>query len=259
MKNFVKVSYFVFGLLFLLIPQAYSKEVIKVGLAHFPPFVDVSGIEVGGLASKMLQLMNQHQDKYQFQALPTLPFTRHQTFRIGRYDMSMFDNLAWGWKGLDVDASKVYLRGAEVYIARVEPGRDESFFTDFKNKTIIGIQGYHYNFADFNADEQFLKQAFNMQLTKSNSGSIKMLLLKNRGDIAVVSMSFLANYFQKRPSDKAKLLVSRKKDQLYQHRIILRRGIKLKIEEINIMLTELTENGKLPKLWQGINPTSIYP
>ena len=259
MKKYVNVIALVFCFLFLPASQAYSKEVIKVGLAHFPPFIEARGHEVSGLAAQMLELMNQHQDKYEFQALPTLPATRHHTFRLGRYDMSMFDNLAWGWRGFDVDASDVYLRGGEVYIARAEPGRDDSYFTDFKKKTIIGIHGYHYKFADFNADEQFLKQTFNMQLTKSNLGSIRMLLLKNRGDIAVVTMSFLANYLKNNPNDRTKLLVSRKMDQAYQHRIILRRGIKPNIEEINTMLIELTENGKLLKLWNDIDPTSIYP
>jgi len=258
MKKYVSAVAFVFCFVFLPVPQAYSKDVIIVGLAHFPPFIEARGPEVTGLAAQMLELMNQHQDKYQFQALPTLPATRHQIFSLGRYDMSMFDNLAWGWQEFDVDASDVYLQGGEVYITRAELGRDDAYFSDFKNKTIIGIQGYHYKFAGFNADEQFLKKTFNMQLTKSNLGSIKMLL-SNRGDIAVVSMSFLAKYLKNYPNNRTKLLVSKKMDQPYQHSIILRRGIKPNIEEINKMLTELTENGKLLKLWHEIDPTSIYP
>jgi len=239
-------------------PQSYSKEVIKVGLAHFPPCIETHGAQVSGLAAQMLELMNQHQDKYQFQAIPTLPATRHEIFNLGRYDMSMFDSLAWGWQELDVDASDVYLRGGEVYIARSEPGRDESYFGDFKDKSIIGIKGYHYKFAGFESDEKFLQQTFNMQLTKSNLGSIKMLLSGNRGDIAVVSISFLAKYLKDNPDDRSKLLVSKKLDQTYQHSIILRRGIKPGIEEINAILKELNESGKLAALWQAIDSASIY-
>jgi len=33
----------------------------------------------------------------------------------------MFDNLAWGWSGYNVDSSEVFLRGGEVYIAKAEP------------------------------------------------------------------------------------------------------------------------------------------
>jgi len=258
MKTSVSVKALVFCLLFILVPQSFAKEIIRVGVAHFPPFIETRGNEVGGLAAQMLELMNQHQEKYLFQAFPTLPTTRHEIFKLGRYDMSMFDNLSWGWKGLDVDASDVYLQGGEVYIARVEPGRDESYFKSLESKTLIGIQGYHYQFADFNADEVFLKQEFNMQLTKSNIGSIQMLLSGQRGDIAVVTMSFLAKYLKENPQDRAKILVSRKLDQTYLHSIILRRGMQPNIGEINTILTELTESGQLPKLWQTIDPGSIY-
>jgi ABC-type amino acid transport substrate-binding protein len=253
------VRHLTFCLIFLLPPLTHAKEVIKVGLAHFPPFIETHGNKVSGLASQMLELINQHQNKYLFQAIPTLPATRHETFRLGRYDMSMFDNLAWGWKGLEVDASDSYLQGGEVYIARSKKGRDQSYFDDLRNRKLIGIQGYHYQFADFNADEAFLKKTFHMQLTKSNLGSIKMLLSKNRGDIAVVSISFLAQYLRDNPGDKKKLLVSKKKDQAYQHSIILRRGIKPTIAEINSILAELKANGKLQKLWKAINPSSVYP
>jgi len=258
MKTSISVNALVFCLLFLLVPLSFAKEIIRVGVAHFPPFIETRGEKVGGLVAKMLELMNQHQDKYLFQALSTLPTTRHEIFKLGRYDMSMFDNLSWGWKGLDVDASDVYLQGGEVYIARAELGRDESYFQSFKSKALIGIQGYHYQFADFNADEEFLKQTFNMQLTKSNTGSIQMLLSGQRGDIAVVTISFLAKYLKENPQDRAKLLVSRKLDQTYQHSIIIRRGMQPNIDEINTILSELKEGGELSKLWQTIDPSSIY-
>jgi len=259
MKKQLSMKPIIFCLLFLLAAPAYTKETIIVGLAHFPPFIEARSDKVSGLAAKMLDLMNHHQNKYQFQAIPTLPATRHETFRLGRYDMSMFDNIAWGWQDFNVDASDVYLQGGEVYITQAISGRDEAYFTDFKGKTIIGIQGYHYKFAEYNADEEYLKQTFNMQLTKSNLGSIKMLLSGERGDIAVVSMSFLAKYLKDNPSDRNRLLVSRKLDQTYQHSIILRKGIKPTIEEINTILTELTQNGALQKLWKSIDPNSIYP
>ena len=123
--------------LVIIAPSAYAQKVILVGLAHFPPFVEAREQKIGGLAADMLQLMNQHQDKYDFQGIPTLANTRHKIFGLGRYDMSMFDNLAWGWSDYDVDASEVFLRGGEVYIARAESGRDESYFKDFNDKTMI--------------------------------------------------------------------------------------------------------------------------
>jgi len=254
----LKSFLFIILSLAIIAPSTYAQKIVLVGLAHFPPFIEAREQKVGGLAADMLQLMNQHQDKYIFQGVPTLANTRHKIFGMGRYDMSMFDNLAWGWSDYEVDSSEVFLKGGEVYIARVEPGRDESYFKNFKNKTMIGIKGYHYKFADFNADEAFLISNFNMQLTKSNTGSITMLLSGNRGDIAVVSKSFLAKYFNKHPQARQQILVSKKIDQAYNHSIIIRKGIKPSIDEINQILKALNQNGKLPKLWHQISPDSIY-
>jgi len=123
---------------------------------------------------------------------------------------------------------------------------------------MIGITGYHYKFADFNSDEAYLTSNFNMQLTKSNTGSITMLLSGERGDIAVVSKSFLAQYFNKHPQARQQVLVSKKIDQAYSHSIIIRKGISPSIDEINQILRELNQNGKLPALWRQIEPDSIY-
>ena len=238
--------------IFLTAPTVHSREQILVGVAHFPPFIINEGGTVGGLAMQMLELMNAEQSKYEFIALPTLPNTRHKIFDLGRYDMSMFDNLDWGWKGRDVDASDAYLRGGEIYITQAEPGKGQEYFDSFKNKKMVGIEGYHYGFADFNSDPAYLIQNFDIELTRSNAGSIQMILA-GRGDIAVVTKSYLALYLNEHPGDRDKLLLSTKFDQTYQHRIILRRNIKLTIAEINDLLASLKQSGKLDALWAKIN------
>lgn len=246
-----------FPLLFLFIilptPTVHSREQVLVGVAHFPPFIVNEGGVVGGLAMDMLELMNAQQSKYEFVALPTLSTTRHKIFDMGRYDMSMFDHLDWGWKGRDVDASDIYLHGGEIYITQAEPGRGQEYFDSFKNKRMVGIEGYHYGFAGFNSDPAFLIKNFNMELTRSNAGSIQMILAGNRGDIAVVTKSYLAMYLNDHPEDRKKLLLSSKFDQVYKHRIILRRNINLTIQEVNELLKTLKSNGKLQALWEKID------
>lgn len=232
---------------------SHAREKILVGVAHFPPFIINENGQVGGLVKDMLALMNAEQSDYEFVALPTLANTRHKTFDLGRYDISMFDNLDWGWEGREVDASDIYLRGGEIYITQAKPGRGQDYFNDFKDKKMVGIEGYHYAFAGFNADPEYLEKNFNMELTRSNLGSIQMILSGTRGDIAVVTKSLLAQYLNQHPEDRQKLLLSTKYDQNYEHRIILRRGIKPSIEEINALLAKLKQNGKLDALWSSIN------
>lgn len=239
--------------LVLMASTAHAREKILVGVAHFPPFIINEGETVGGLAMDMLELMNAEQSDYEFIALPTLSTTRHKVFDLGRYDMSMFDSLDWGWEGRYVDASDVYLEGGEIYISQAKPGKGQDYFDSFENKRMVGMEGYHYGFAGFNSDPDYLIENFNMELTRSNAGSIKLILAGNRGDIAVVTKSYLERYLKDHPQDREKLLVSTKFDQKYQHRIILRRDIKLTIGEINHLLTTLKSSGKLDALWSEIN------
>jgi len=235
-----------------MISSSNAKEVVVVGLAHFPPFIEARSHEVSGLAKKMLSLMNKHQDKYEFISVRTMASARHREFKAGKHDMSLFDNLSWGWEGFDVKASNVYLTGGEVYIALAKPGRDQSYFSDFKHKQMIGMAGYHYGFADFNSDAGYLQTHYNMNFTESNLGSIKMLLAGNRGDIGVVTKAFLAKYLLQNSDDKEKLLISKKMDQEYNHSVVIRNNIKPTVEEINVLLQKLNSNGSLPFLWRSI-------
>lgn len=237
----------------LLSAEAIGKEEIKVGLAHFPPFIVNENGQVGGLAADLIDLMNKEQEHFQFVAVPTLATTRHKIFDLGRYDMSMFDQLEWGWQGRNVEASKVFLTGGEVYIALAKPGRSQEYFESFVNKRMIGVEGYHYGFANFNSDQGFLKENYDMILTPSNLGSIQLLLKGSRGDIAVVTQSYLAQYFHRFPDTKNKILISEKMDQHYRHRVILRKGLSLTITDINRLLDSLKAKGKLDQLWEEIS------
>lgn len=243
---------FILSMLFQA-PLSHARDKVIVGVAHFPPFIINENGDVGGLVKDMLALMNAEQSEYEFVALPTLANTRHKIFDLGRYDMSMFDNLDWGWEGRAVDASDIYLRGGEIYITQALPDRGQDYFDDFTDKKMVGIEGYHYAFAGFNAEPEYLEKHFNMELTRSNLGSIQMILSGTRGDIAVVTRSFLAQYLNDNPEDREKLLLSNKYDQKYEHRIILRKNIKPTIEEINTLLATLKQNGKLDNLWKTIN------
>ena len=229
-----------------------AKETVVVGLYHFPPFIVNDGEQVGGLAPEMLEIMNAEQNEFEFVAIAISPVTRHQILELGRVDMSMFEQPEWGWQGSDIDMSEVFLDGAEVYIALAEQGRDQNYFRDFSDKRMIGVRGYHYGFAGFNSDPEFLEEKFKMQLTPSNLGSIKMVLDGNRGDVAVVTRSFLAQYLRQYPEHRERLLISNKLDQRYQLRIALRKGIGLTVEKLNALLKSLEEQGKFEKLWNQI-------
>jgi polar amino acid transport system substrate-binding protein len=153
-----------------------------------------------------------------------------------------------------VDVSDVYQLGGEVYIALKKQGRNQKYFSDFNNKNMIGIYGFHYGFANFNSDEDYLIKEFNMMLTPDNDRNIK-LLLKERGDVAVVTKAYLQRFLLVNPSVKPQLLISDNLDQVYNHTVLLRPGILPSIDEVNAMLNNLKKTGEMKKLLEkyGLN------
>jgi hypothetical protein len=221
--------------------SAFAAREVRVGATEFPPYIEINKDgSVGGIITETLAYLNSVQKKYKFVAIPASAMRRHADFKNKVYDVSFFDNIEWGWDKTAVDASEVFMRGKEVYIALAKPGRNEEFFADFTNKTMIGILGYHYGFANYNSDPDFLRKKYKMQLSSSNAGSIEMVL-DGRGDIAVVSDAFLNSYLITRAATK-KILVSRKVDQHYLHTVIVRKNTKPTVQEINALLKQFKKS-----------------
>ncbi len=217
-------------------------KIVKVGTVEFPPYIVVERDgRVSGIIAGLLEFMNSAQKDYKFQPILTSAMRRHADFQNGAYDLSFFDNVDWGWDKSAVDVSKIYMKGKEIYIAQAKAQRSEKFFNNFKNKTMIGILGYHYSFSNFNSDPTYLRKEFNMQLSTSNAGSIKMVL-DGRGDIAVVSYAFLIQYLASHPSARKNLLMSKKVDQHYLHTAIIRKGIRPTVKEINALLKKFEDS-----------------
>lgn len=240
------------SILSLFSTEVSAKEIVKVGLYHFPPFAVIEKGQVTGTAVDMIREMNRFQKKYQFVVFPTTPRRRYLDFKKGRYDMLIFESIHWGWKKYSVDASNVFLKGGEVYVALAKPGRGEGFFSDFESKKMVGMLGYHYGFAKFNANPKHLERRFSMNLTNDHERNIKLILSGKRGDIAVVTQSYLSQYLLKNPVAKRKLLISKQLDQEYNHTILIRRGIQPTVKEINRLLKNMERKGRLKPLWKAL-------
>ena len=231
----------------------WAAETVNVGLSVFPPFIEKEKEDgtYSGIAVELLHAMNAFQDTYRFVGVSTSASRKQRDFTNGVYDMVPFDDLNWGWQGYPVEASRVILSGdGEVFIALAEAGRGEEYFADFRQKKMVGFRGYHYKFADFNADPDYLKKTFNMLLPTNPQSCIEMIL-RQRGDIAVVTKSYLLRYLAEHPEARDKLLISQKMDQEYQHTFIIRQGIRPSVAELNDMLDQMEQQGILQRLWQA--------
>lgn len=230
--------------------------IVKVGVVHFPPYIEVEANgKTGGMIMELLNYMNSIQSTYKFEPVQTSAMRKIRDFKNGSYDLSFFDNLKWGWDKADVDASTVYMRGKEVYIAKKKPGRGQNYFNDFTGKSMVGMLGYHYGFANFNADARYLRKKYNMQASTSNEGSVKMIL-RDRGDIAIVSDAFLHWYFITHPEARSKILISNKVDQHYLLTVIVRKDIRPSVQEINALLGKFKQSKQFKSMEEryGITP-----
>lgn len=227
---------------------ARAAEIVRVGGYEFPPFVEAGP---KGLALDLVDALNQAQADYEFRFVPVSARRRYADLQDGRFDVMFFESPDWEWaaKGLPVDFSTVFLRGGEVFIAQAEPGRGQEYFDDLRGKRLVGILGYHYGFAGFDADPQRLAREFNMKLVGSHSSSIEMVAL-GRMDVAVVTDAYLWAYLARNPAVKDKLLVSDRHDQIYNHRALVRRGGPITVERVNALLADLEKSGKLGALWR---------
>lgn len=236
----------------LLAPSAWAGQVVKVGGYDFAPFVETNAAgQPDGLALRLIQALNAHQDRFTFQFVPTSPNRRYKDFADRRFDVILFESPDWGWKdrGLPVESSRVFLDGGELYIALAKPERGQDFFAQLDDKRMVGILGYHYGFAGFEADPAILAKRFRMTLVRDNSASIEAIL-KDRGDVAVVTDAYLKRWLLNRPEARGKLLVSERFDQRYAHRALIRQGAAITSSEMDKILNAMDLDGTLTRLWR---------
>lgn len=216
--------------------SVHAREEVLVSVTHFPPFYNVTQDNtVSGLGIDLLDTFNKIQDEYLFKPVIASAMRRHKMFDEGRYDLSFFDHMEWGWQGKDVDTTEVYLEGGEVFITANEPDRDQSFFKDIERKSIAAMLGYHYRFADYVSDPQSLKRRFDIVLTDTQDQIIKLVLNK-RVDIGIITETYLKKYFQTNLTSRSKILQSQTYDHPYKFRTILRKNGPVSVQEIEQLI-----------------------
>jgi len=246
----------VFLISLLISIEVFAKEIVKVGVYDFPPYVFIGDLETG-ISSNVIKKMNGFQQDYQFVLVPTTPRRRYKDFNNNRFDMLIFESKDWGWQDYPVESSRVFVKGAEVYVSQAKIGRGQNFFSDFENKVMIGVLGYHYGFANFSGDQNYLHRTFDLIQTSGQAKSLE-LILKGRGEIAVLTKEYLNHHFLRHPRDKNRLLISDKFDQVYRHTILIRKNHKLSIQYINNLLEKMKQRRTLNNLWQTYGLEVIY-
>jgi ABC-type amino acid transport substrate-binding protein len=236
------------GFMLCLALPALAAEEVRVGAYHFPPYmVKPESAEPVGLVADLLAELNQLQTTYRFVLVATSTMRRYRDLESGRFDLILFESPLWGWQNTPHSALNLHIEDAEVYVARAQPGRDQSYFDKLKGKRLALYNGYHYGFADFNSDQQFLTERFDARLTYSHDSNLVMLM-RDRADIAVITHSYLRLYQDRHPELRAALLVSQRVDQFYRHQALFRPQAPLKPQGFAELLQTLNGDGQLDRL-----------
>ena len=236
--------------LWLAIPGWAADAIeVKIGAAHFPPYTvrPEQGADTG-LLPQLVEALNVLQTDYQFVLVPTSIPRRFGDFKQGRIDMAIFENPDWGWKEIPHTDVDMGLEDAEIFVAQREDGRQQNYFADLTGKRLALFSGYHYEFANFNADPKFLAQNFNATLTYSHDSNL-LMVLRGRADIALVTRSFFSDYLLRNDGVGPKLLVSERIDQIYHHYALLRPQAPISAAAFARMLQGLRDNGQMLRIF----------
>ncbi|MGY2442008.1 substrate-binding periplasmic protein [Pseudomonas sp. SDO52101_S400] len=228
---------------------AQAVQVVRVGAAHFPPYTirPENGADTG-LLPELVAALNSAQSDYRFELVPTSIPRRFGDFKEGRTDMAIFENPDWGWKDIPHTTVDMGLEDAEIFVAQKEPGRQQNYFADLKGKRLALYSGYHYEFANFNADPKYLADTYNATLTYSHDSNL-LMVLRGRADIALVTRSYLFDYLLRNEKVRDELLVSQRIDQIYHHYAILSPKAPITGEAFGKLLKGLRDNGQMLKIF----------
>ena len=221
---------------------------IRVGGYPFAPYVDLQQDgRYTGLTLDIINALNQIQQEVFFEFTVTSVEHRYKAYALGRFDMMIFENPAWGWQKIADQFIPLHMIDGEVFIALKAKAHNQNYFKNLTNKSIAFVKGYHYQFAHFETDTETLKKQFRPLFVSNNRASIESIL-RERADIAPVTHSYLQYYLKANPQDSHLLLISDKWDQKYDNGILLNHSSSLDAKKLTHWIQQLINNGKLTEL-----------
>ena len=249
----------VFGVVMALVSgEVIAARVVKIAAVHFPPYVvrPEQGVD-SGLLIKLVAALNALQQDYQFVTVPASVPRRYRDLIQGRIDMAIFENPDWGWAGIAYDKVDMGLEDAEVFVARRAEGRGQEYFDDLSDKRLALFSGYHYGFADFNADPHYLNDKLKVTLTYSHDSNV-LMVARGRADVAPVTRSYLTDFMARYRGDARQLMVSERADQVYRQYALLRPGANIDAAHFSRLLERLRENGVLASIFEPWHIKVLY-
>lgn len=249
----------VFGLLLGAAIRSAQAMTVQVMAYVFPPFLN--GDLKSGLTPDLIAALNGVQNDYFFKLSVVSNKRRYLGFERQRLDVAFFEMPEWGWEESQAqyDVTRIVATGGERYVALKKPGRDQTYFNTIEEKNIGILFGYHYGFADYHAERDWLEAYYNVSIRHSYARLLD-LTLQQRIDAVVMNEAYLKMLMRQKPELKEKLLISDIYDQKYQLPMLLNKQGILKKEKLESYLDLLKGEGKLQTIFAqyGLEDSLVY-
>lgn len=241
--------------------KAIADEPIDVYVAayEFPPFY--SKEMPTHLVGEMITSLNFMQSNYRF-ILREVPVTaRYQALSLeGCCDVMFFETPEWGWSqgstrhDIDLGVTTPIMRGSERFVMHKREGINEVEFSDYRNKRIGGIAGYHYGFTGKRTTTELLEREYGMYLSNSHMTNIRMLM-NDRLDMIMLTDEFIASL--KNTEYYNKLAFAPEPDNTYTLSMLVNNDKAIDVHIMSDLLKQLNAEGELDALFRSFNLTSF--
>lgn len=250
-----KAVLFAFFFMATLIAHSNPIEITVAGTVNQPPYVLKQG---GGLSRDICDALNEIQSEYQFvfQALPSIR-ARHR-INHGEIHMIAMANIAWSYDRQVVGHSDNLLYVEDKFFARRNVAQDQSYFDKAGQEPTVVVNGFRYNFLNFESDQSTLREQYNTSTVNDEFGVMRMVL-NQYANIGVLSSTSLSYYQSLYPTQTKQLLISEKSDSQYYRHFLINQYSPISIDRFNELIQQLRASGKLQQVFARYNlvPTQL--
>ncbi|HAI33109.1 MAG: hypothetical protein CMO07_13715 [Thalassospira sp.] len=232
--------------------KAHQRIPVKVGAYEYGVVYFYDDGKPQGMVLHLIRLLNDLQDEYVFELAETSSRRRYQAVTSGEVDLVLLESAQWEWRNLDVQFSKSIVQEKDLYLTLAGPDNTDALLSDVTNYPILCVLGFHYGFADFNADPEYLRQNFDV-LLRYNEQEVLDGLLAGEAPIGIVSAGFLAARFVDYPSLRESLVISDQPDAVHDLVAVLSAGSSIPLERFNQLIAKLQSTGEVERLWQQLH------
>lgn len=232
--------------------KAHERIPVKVGAYEYGVVYFYEDGKPQGMVLHLIRLLNDLQDEYVFELAETSSRRRYQAVTGGDVDLVLLESSQWEWQEFDVRFSEPIVQEKDLYLTLA--GRDDiqSLLSNVTNHPILCVLGFHYGFADFNADPEYLRQNFDV-LLRYNEQEVLDGLLAGEAPIGIVSAGFLAARFVDYPSLRESLVISDQPDAVHDLVAVLSAGSSIPLDRFNQLIAKLQSTGEVERLWQQLH------